>query len=122
MLLDFITRTIMGEEYRSLSSSLCRLLHSHYPILHYSNPKKATCFGCTTTTSFTFQKYTRVGQIKTFNIFYPVIYWTQKLDLVSGSGFAGFQNSEKWWARVNMAMILRIPRGRSSFLRRKSAP
>ena len=26
--LDFITRTILGEEYRSLSSSLCNLLHS----------------------------------------------------------------------------------------------
>ena len=28
ILLDFITRTILGEEYRSFSSSLCRLLHS----------------------------------------------------------------------------------------------
>ena len=28
ILLDFITRTIMGEQYRSLSSSLCSLLHS----------------------------------------------------------------------------------------------
>ena len=28
ILLDFITRTIMGEEYRSLSSSLCSLLYS----------------------------------------------------------------------------------------------
>ena len=28
ILLDFITRTILGEEYRSLSSSLCSLLHS----------------------------------------------------------------------------------------------
>ena len=28
ILLDFITRTILGEEYRSLSSSLCNLLHS----------------------------------------------------------------------------------------------
>ena len=27
-LLDFITRTILGEEYRSFSSSLCNLLHS----------------------------------------------------------------------------------------------
>ena len=27
-LLDFITRTILGEEYRSLSSSLCNFLHS----------------------------------------------------------------------------------------------
>jgi hypothetical protein len=26
--LDFITRTILGEEYRSLSSSLCSFLHS----------------------------------------------------------------------------------------------
>ena len=28
ILLDFITRTILGEEYRSLSSSFCSLLHS----------------------------------------------------------------------------------------------
>ena len=28
ILLDFITRTILGEEYRSLSSSLCSPLHS----------------------------------------------------------------------------------------------
>ena len=28
ILLDFITHTILGEEYRSLSSSLCNLLHS----------------------------------------------------------------------------------------------
>ena len=28
ILLDFITRTILGKEYRSLSSSLCSLLHS----------------------------------------------------------------------------------------------
>jgi len=29
ILLDFITRTILGEEYISFSSSLCSLLHSH---------------------------------------------------------------------------------------------
>ena len=28
ILLDFITRTILGEQYRSLSSSLCNFLHS----------------------------------------------------------------------------------------------
>ena len=28
-LLNFITRTILGEEYRPLSSSLCSFLHSH---------------------------------------------------------------------------------------------
>ena len=28
ILLDFITRTILGEEYKSISSSLCSLLHS----------------------------------------------------------------------------------------------
>ena len=28
ILLDFVTRTIFGEEYRSLSSSLCSFLHS----------------------------------------------------------------------------------------------
>ena len=28
ILLDFITRTILGEEYKSFSSSLCTLLHS----------------------------------------------------------------------------------------------
>jgi hypothetical protein len=29
IVLDFITRTILGEEYKSFSSSLCSLLHSH---------------------------------------------------------------------------------------------
>ena len=29
ILLDFITRTILGEQYTSFSSSLCSLLHSH---------------------------------------------------------------------------------------------
>ena len=29
ILFDIITRTILGEEYRSLSSSLCSFLHSH---------------------------------------------------------------------------------------------
>ena len=29
ILLDFITRTIMGEEYKSFSSSLCNLFHSN---------------------------------------------------------------------------------------------
>ena len=28
ILLDFITRTVLGEQYRSFSSSLCNLLHS----------------------------------------------------------------------------------------------
>jgi len=31
ILLDFITRTILGEEYRSLSSQLCSFLHSLSP-------------------------------------------------------------------------------------------
>ena len=31
ILLDFITRTILGEEYKSFSSSLCSLLHSPVP-------------------------------------------------------------------------------------------
>jgi len=30
ILLDLITRTILGEEYRSRSYSLCSFLHSHY--------------------------------------------------------------------------------------------
>ena len=30
ILLDFITQTILGEEYRSLNSSVCRFLHSCY--------------------------------------------------------------------------------------------
>ena len=33
ILLDFITRTILGEEYRSISSSLCTFLHS--PVTSY---------------------------------------------------------------------------------------
>ena len=36
ILLDFITRAILGEEYRSLSSSLCSFLHSLLP--HFSGP------------------------------------------------------------------------------------
>ena len=31
LILDFITRTILGEVYRSFSSSLCSLLHSPLP-------------------------------------------------------------------------------------------
>ena len=31
ILLDFITRTILGEEYKSFSSSLCNILHSPLP-------------------------------------------------------------------------------------------
>ena len=33
ILLDFITRTILGEEYKSFSSSLCNLLHSPVQII-----------------------------------------------------------------------------------------
>ena len=33
IILDFITRTILGEEYKSFSSSLCSLLHSSIVIL-----------------------------------------------------------------------------------------
>jgi len=32
ILLDFITRTVLGEQCRSLSSSLCSFLHSHIPL------------------------------------------------------------------------------------------
>ena len=35
ILLDFITRTILGEEYKSFSSSLCKLLHS--PVSFYGS-------------------------------------------------------------------------------------
>jgi len=34
ILLDVITRTILGEEYRSLSSSLCSFLHSPITVVH----------------------------------------------------------------------------------------
>ena len=34
VLLDFITRTIMGEEYKSLSSSLCNFFHSPVTLSH----------------------------------------------------------------------------------------
>jgi hypothetical protein len=34
LILDFTTRTILGEEYRSLSSSLCSLLHSPFTSSH----------------------------------------------------------------------------------------
>ena len=44
-LLDFITRTILGEQYRSLSSSLCNFLHSPVTpsllaVLSYNNNNK----------------------------------------------------------------------------------
>ena len=35
LLLDFITRTILGEEYKSFSSSLCNLLHFPVISFHY---------------------------------------------------------------------------------------
>ena len=41
ILLDFITRTILGEEYKSFSSSLCNLLHS--PGLQSKHPA-CECF------------------------------------------------------------------------------
>ena len=57
ILLDFITRTIMGEEYKSFSSSLCNLLQSPVTssllglnILNITNPlrgKTQTCFNAT---------------------------------------------------------------------------
>ena len=41
ILLDFITRRILGEEYRPFSSSLCNLLHS--PVTS-SNQQNALCY------------------------------------------------------------------------------
>ena len=41
ILLDFITRTILGEEYKSVSSSLCNLLHSPVSI----TPRKNVFYG-----------------------------------------------------------------------------
>ena len=46
LIFDFITRTILGEQYRSLSSSLCSFLHSplrpkyspQHPILKHPQP------------------------------------------------------------------------------------
>ena len=35
ILLDFITRTILGEEYKSFSSSLCNLLHTLMKTVQY---------------------------------------------------------------------------------------
>ena len=37
ILLDFITRAILGEKYRSFSSSLCNLLHSRNSLYTSSN-------------------------------------------------------------------------------------
>src|SRR5215813_2892383 len=42
ILLDFTTRTILGKEYRSLSSSLCNFLHSLLP-----RPSKALILSST---------------------------------------------------------------------------
>ena len=50
ILLDFITRTILGEEYRSLSSSLCSLLHS--PVNGSNNSQRKTCNGIPTTSQY----------------------------------------------------------------------
>ena len=41
ILLDFITRTILGEEYKSFSSSLCNLLH--YSAVRTGSLNKAGC-------------------------------------------------------------------------------
>ena len=35
IILDFITRTILGEEYRSFSFSLCSIFHSPFTLLVY---------------------------------------------------------------------------------------
>ena len=45
ILLDFITRTILGEDYRSLSSSLCSFLHSHV-ISGSLSPRHGASSGC----------------------------------------------------------------------------
>ena len=42
IILDFITRTIFREEYRSLSSSLCSFLHSSYVQIFSSAPYSKT--------------------------------------------------------------------------------
>ena len=48
ILLDFITRTILDEEYRSLSSSLCNFLHSPVtPSLLPPNTPLSTLFSST---------------------------------------------------------------------------
>ena len=42
LILDYITRTILGEQYRSLSSSLCSFLHSPcylVPLRHKYSPQ-----------------------------------------------------------------------------------
>jgi hypothetical protein len=47
ILLDLIIRTILGEEYRSLSSSLCSFFHSRYTSLLGSNILLSTLFSNT---------------------------------------------------------------------------
>ena len=49
ILLDFITRKILGEEYRSLSSSLCSFLHSCHLVrlrLKYATPYSQPSLQC----------------------------------------------------------------------------
>ena len=51
LILDFITRTILGEQYRSLSSSLCNFLHSPVtPSLLGPNILLNTRYVCSSTT------------------------------------------------------------------------
>ena len=53
ILLDFITRTILGEEYRTLSSSLCNFLHS---------PVTSSLLGPDTDNRHTTHKYARSAE------------------------------------------------------------
>ena len=46
ILLDFITRTLVGEEYRSLTSSLCSFLQSLYRLLTFQVPNLMSLFHC----------------------------------------------------------------------------
>ena len=61
--LDFITRTILGEQYRSFSSSLCSFLHSHVTSsLLGSNILLSTLFPNTLNASPSHWNVSRFGQ------------------------------------------------------------